>query len=433
MTTAIGMAAVAWLVVLGIYLEDGFHSRPGLLLITAAIGVCAATVNVQRRASARRSAPRILSGVVMAALLVQTRLLIGAAAGAPSIQFGIALVGGLALVQRLDLKAWRVPLFAVTAALFALVASMASITNRDPQIDVFTFQQTAASALEHGADPYNVRIQNLYPPTTQNYGPGVVDVRTNTLTYGLPYPPFSLLLVLPAHAIGGDIRYADVAAIAIAAALIVMSRPSRWTGLVASAFLLTPEVFFLISSAWTEALMALTFSVVMFTAVRWRAALPYALGAFFATKQYSVVAVPLVWLLLDEPASFRAYLVVMAKAACVALLLTVPFFFWNPDSFWRSVVLFQFIQPLRIDALSHLVWMHNRLPRFDIVRWTPFALLLPTTAFALWKAERSPAGFAAALTLVYLTFVAFNKQAFYNYYYFTVATAWWAAASAADD
>lgn len=77
--------------------------------------------------------------------------------------------------------------------------------------------------------------------------------------------------------------------------------------------------------------------------------------------------------------------------------------------------------------------MHNRLPRFDIVRWTPFALLLPATAFALWKAERSPAGFAAAMTLVYLTFVAFNKQAFYNYYYFTAATAWWAAASAVKE
>jgi len=28
-----------------------------------------------------------------------------------------------------------------------------------------------------------------------------------------------------------------------------------------------------------------------------------------------------------------------------------------------------------------------------------------------------------------LTFVAFNKQAFFNYYYFTIVTAWWAAAA----
>ncbi len=369
MTTAIDMAAAAWLVSLGNYLEDGFYGRPGLLLISAAIAVCASTLHVQRRAWARSGPPRLGFGVPWGALLAQTWLLVHSAAGAPTIQVGIALVGALTLVQSLDLKRWRVPAFAATALLFAVVASMASIT-RDPQIDVFTFQQTAANALEHGADPYAVRIHNLYTPTTQNYGPGVVDLQTNTLTYGLPYPPFSLLLVLPAHAIGGDIRYADVAAIAIAAALIVLSRPTRWTGLVASAFLLTPEVFFLISSAWTEALMVFTFSVVMSAALRWRAVLPYALlGAFFATKQSSILAVPLVWLLLDEPVCLRAYLAMMAKAAFVALLLTVPFFIWNPDGFWRSVVMWQFIQPAadrcaqppRLDAQPSPALRHRAL------------------------------------------------------------------------
>ena len=112
------------------------------------------------------------------------------------------------------------------------------------------------------------------------------------------------------------------------------------------------------------------------------------------------------------------------------MLITVPLFLWNPAAFWRAVVEFQFIQPFRIDALSHLVWMHNRLPLWNLVRWTPFVLAVPATAFALWRADRSPAGFAAAFTLVNLTFVAFNKQAFYNYYYFAAATAWWAAAAA---
>jgi hypothetical protein len=297
---------------------------------------------------------------------------------------------------------------------------------------VFTFQQTGANAFWRGVNPYTIQIPNLYSPTTPFYGPGIVDTRTNTLTVGLPYPPLSLLLVLPAYLLGGDVRFADIAAIVFAAGLIAAARPGRSSGLVASSFLLTPDVLFLISSAWTEALMALAFSFVMFAALRWRAVLPYALGAFFATKQHTVLAAPLVWLLLEEPASFRQYAIVMAKAVVVAFVLTVPFFLWNPAAFWRSVVAFQFMQPLRIDALSHLVWMHKRLPRYDIVRWTAFVLLLPTTVFALWRAERSPAGFASALTLVNLAFVAFSKQAFYNYYYFTVATAWWAAASTTE-
>jgi len=64
------------------------------------------------------------------------------------------------------------------------------------------------------------------------------------------------------------------------------------------------------------------------------------------------------------------------------VLITVPFFLWNPAAFWRAVVEFQFIQPFRIDALSHLVWMHNGLPLWSLVRWTPFALAVPATAFA---------------------------------------------------
>src|SRR4029453_3331240 len=101
--------------------------------------------------------------------------------------------------------------------------------------------------------------------------------------------------------------------------------------------------------------------------------------------------------------------------ACLFVaVVTLPFVVWDPSGFWRSVVAFQFMQPLRIDALSHLVGMHNRLPRFDIVQWTPFALLVPSTVVALVYAKRSPAGFAAAVTLVNLTFIAFSKQAFAN-------------------
>jgi hypothetical protein len=43
----------------------------------------------------------------------------------------------------------------------------------------------------------------------------------------------------------------------------------------------------------------------------------------------------------------------------VAAVITLPFFLWNPRAFWRSVVVFQFLQPLREDSLSHLVWIHN--------------------------------------------------------------------------
>jgi hypothetical protein len=57
-------------------------------------------------------------------------------------------------------------------------------------------------------------------------------------------------------------------------------------------------------------------------------------------------------------------------------------------------------------------------------------LLVPTVALAAWRSRQSPAGFAGAVTLVNLVFIAFNKQAFANYYYFVIATAAWATAAA---
>ena len=71
-------------------------------------------------------------------------------------------------------------------------------------------------------------------------------------------------------------------------------QPGRWTALVAMGFLLTPRVLFVIEQSWTESLFVAAFALVVYCAVRWRAALPYALGVFFATKQYAVLTVPFI-------------------------------------------------------------------------------------------------------------------------------------------
>jgi len=42
------------------------------------------------------------------------------------------------------------------------------------------------------------------------------------------------------------------------------------------------------------------------------------------------------------------------------------------------------------------------------------------TVLVLRRAPRTPAGFAAGASLVFLAFFAFNKQAFCNYYFFVI-------------
>jgi len=234
-------------------------------------------------------------------------------------------------------------------------------------------------------------------------------------------------MALPGYVLGGDVRFAHIAAIAGTVALMIAARPGRWAGLVASMFLLTPRVYFVVERSWTEPLLALTFSFVMFSHLRWKRALPFALGLFFATKQYTILAAPLVWLLTDGPNRWAEYRSLMIRAVAVTLAVTIPFFLWNPHEFIRAVVEWQFVQPFRRDSLSYLVWIKEQFPQMPIRNVAVFYSVLPVTAFALWRCTRTAAGFAAAMTLVFLLFFAFNKQSFCNYYYFVIATACWTA------
>jgi hypothetical protein len=91
-----------------------------------------------------------------------------------------------------------------------------------PGVDVIAFQQEACQALVAGHDPYAITFENDYP--SRFYGPGLVG--NGRLLFGFPYPPLSLMLVLPGYALG-DVRYAHWVAMTLAGALIAHARPGR--------------------------------------------------------------------------------------------------------------------------------------------------------------------------------------------------------------
>ena len=428
-TFALGMAAAAWLAALGVHWNNGYYTPEGLLLITAAIAVgCAACFAppIPRLESVSTGAVFALMAI---ALVTEAALLRQRAAHDVVVMSSIAVLGLLGALQGLDLRSFRLPIAAVMLIAFWMAATTSIRLFPQPHIDVLTFQQIGASALLNGENPYIDRYPNLYQANPEFYGPGVVDAH-NHLTVGLPYPPASLLLSLPGYVLGGDSRYSDVAAIAGSAALMFLVAPGRWTGLTASLFLLMPRVIFLVEYSWTETIFAFTFSLVMFCALRWRRGLPYALGLFLATKQYSVFALPLVPLLIGETRWRRPVVRIVGIALAVAAVITLPFFLWNPQAFWRSIVVFQFLQPLREESLSHLVWINKYRPQTPGQQVLPFVLLAAMLALAWWRRQPTPAYFAAVFGLALLVFFAFSKQAFANYYYFVIATMWWGATAA---
>jgi hypothetical protein len=430
-TRAMGMALTAFLLGYAIETSLGMYRPAALGGLLLAVAICIVAVGAARVRVLESLPSYVTDGALALAVVLQLVPIFIRHEDYPLVKWGSALVATLGLLQLVDVGRLRVPLMAAAAIVLATVVSLTFWTyTRNPKIDVFMFQQMSADALLHGHNPYGVRYPSLYPPGTPFYGPGVVGA-DNRLDYGFPYFPLSLLLVVPAYAVGGDARFAHAIAIAASAVLMVAARPGRQSGLTAALFLLSPTIFFIVEQSWTEPLVVFTFSLTMFCALRWKRALPYALGLLFATKQYTVLMVPLVWLLLDEPRTWKTFAVLLAKAAAVALAITLPFFLWDPRTFYRAVVAFQFLQPFRLDALSFLVWIHRNLPQVNIVRWAPFVSvsILPATAFALSRCRRTPAGFAAAVTLVYLLFFSFNKQAFANYYYFVIATACWSTAA----
>ncbi len=285
-----------------------------------------------------------------------------------------------------------------------------------PTIDVFMFQRDSSRALLSGTNPYVITFPDPFGANSWRfYGPGIsVDGR---LTFGFPYPPLSLFLVLPGELLGGDVRYSHLAAVTLSGALIAYARPGRVACGAAAVFLLTPSFFYMLTRSWTESFVVLLLAATAFFACRLPKVTALAFGLFLAVKQYLFFAAPLA-LLLTRPrrADASRFLV---KAGLVALLVTVPLMLWDLRAFIYDVLIVQFRQPFRPDSLGYAAWLVQQgMPQLP--GWLPFLAPIPLLALSLWRAAPTPAGFAAAVALVFFPFFAFNKQAFGNYYFFVL-------------
>ncbi|HEY2994711.1 MAG TPA: hypothetical protein VGM22_18005 [Methylomirabilota bacterium] len=334
---------------------------------------------------------------------------------------GAVVVIGAELAGSVRLVRWRLPL--LVAIHFACGAWIIHASPR-PFIDVYVFHVEALRVLGQGLDPYGRTIPNIYDHEAF-YGPGVVV--SGRVQSGFPYPPLSLLMAGVGHVLGGDFRFANVAAMGLAALLIGTCRPGA---LVAAAlFLFTPRMALVLEQGWTEPYVVLLLAATVWCALRAPALVPVALGLFFAVKQYTVLAAPLVVLLYPGPAPWRDAARALAKAALVAVVVTLPFVVADPSAFARDVIALQFRQPFRADSLSYpAAWLRatGRMPP----AWPAFVLAPLALAVGLWRAPRTPAGFALAVALTFLVFFAFNKQAFVNYYFFLVGALCCALAAA---
>jgi hypothetical protein len=318
-----------------------------------------------------------------------------------------------------------------------------------PGVDVCLFQREAAEALSRGHNPYAMTFANLYPDAGRVYGAGTF--AADRLLFGYPYPPLSLLLVLPGHLLG-DFRLSHLVATTAAGGLIAAARPGRVATAGAALFLFTPRGFFVLEAGWTEPMAVMLLAVVVFVACRRRDSvgadprvrpgpangqgghggpplqspakralrwveiwsLPVALGLLLVVKQYLILIAPLAVVLLPGSGRFRLRAVIATAA-----IVTLPLALWNLGPFVWSVCLLQFRQPMRADALSFLPLLAGvtRAPGAGVV---PFVAAAGVAAWAGLRCPRTPGAFAAASAVMFLLFFALNKQAFCNYYFFVI-------------
>ena len=423
-TTCLGMALFALCAGYAINLDNGYYSPRALLWLTISIGFCLLGIALPRLRPVELAGSRLLAIVLAAGTLLEGGLLLSKGKPVPTTAVVIlAFLGPLLLVPLGRLR-WLLLALAVAAFVYGGVFA---INLYDPQIDVLDWQQQTSEALLEGHNPYEIRFAPRYP-IPRLYAPGSLD-KEGRLNVAPPYPPLSLLMVVPAFAAAGDIRYAQVFAIAVSAILMALARPGLISMLATTLFLLIPRVFYVIWSAWTDPLALLCFSLLMFCACRWRKAMPWVLGLFLSSKQTSILAVPLLLLLLDGPDLWRQLRDLLIKAGIVVAAINLPFLLWNARELVRAVVLFRALPSFRPNALTYLVWIYSMTQKIPPT-WLGLPVGIAAIALVLRKAPRTPAAFAAGAALVATLFFAFSKQAFCNYYYFTIATACWSIAVA---
>jgi hypothetical protein len=248
------------------------------------------------------------------------------------------------------------------------------------------------------------------------YSPAVLD--GHTVTAGFPYPPVMLVGACVGWLLG-DVRIAG--GLALLGALFVLSRLRG--GGPAALLVLLPGIVLVLTQGWVEPVCVLLLALTVVSFIRGDRWAPVWLGLLLVSKQYFVVVLPLVWLLLPADAGRRSASRMLGTTVGTGALTLLPFAVWDFHGFWRSLVQFQLLQPYRPDSSSFLVWLVNRTgwPPPAVYGVLPIAAGLAVACLLAWRAPRHPASFAAATAVTLTVVITLSKQAFANYWFLVAA------------
>lgn len=425
-------------VVLGLALQvaDGFYDPIALCGLSAAL-VCAlagvlamprtpaasAAGGVPSSADGRRTGDRALRLLLAAGIGVHVAALLTKAPGMyledgartdlfrAGVLVEAALAGAGVLGLRPLVRLWFPAVLAVSLAL----GTWMMMASPHPQIDVVEVHRAALRALGRGRNPYRITFRNIYGANSGFYNAGAVS--GDRVLFGYPYPPLSLLLAAPGQLAFKDYRYAELAALVGAAALIGYAARSVLAQLAAVLLLTTPRLFFVLEQGWTEPIAVLMLAATVFTMVRRPASSAWMGGLLAVTKQYLGLAGPLL-VRFGAGQRIGAWRF-CGRAAIAGAIVTLPFAVWNLRAFVDTVILLQTREPFRIDSLSYVSWAARAGWGEGSFAWAAGTAIV-ALAVVLRRAPNSAAGFAGGLALASLATFAMGSKAFCNYYFFVI-------------
>lgn len=306
--------------------------------------------------------------------------------------------------------------FWVLLLIFAGLALWFLYLDPNPHIDLITFHKTSIGALFRGESPYSTFFPNIYgSEASRLYPPGMV--KDGMVQYGYPYPPLSLLLSAAGQTAFGDFRIGELAAVLLTAVCIAFARPSAWSFAAAILFLFTPRSLFMLDQGWIEPYVLMLLAASAWCWYRARKFAPMVLGLFFASKQYLVIATPLLLLLMSKPLLSRTNVLFLVKITVPAAILTLPLILLDSRGFFHSAISWHLSGQVRPDSLSYLTWFFAGNSTVPGGTWT---LPLCVATGCLWSVTPGFRNFLFSLVAVIIPVFAMNRQAFANYYYFII-------------
>lgn len=426
-------AASAIAMALLVYLLGGTTFALVLLVIA---GAALAAVLHSRSLSVQehqfRIWARMLVAIQVTALGVATMV---GVTGQPVVEMAaMASWGLLALTAMNELSDRPVLALASRSALLASVALLSLCWLTEPVvIDVLVFQETGAQRALSGANPYTLGYPNPYTADQSEayYGSGLA---TETeLKFGFPYPPLALVPSVIGTVLG-DVRLAHLAAAVGTGWLLMRGRPAWHRRIGGVLFLTTPVLPFVIQQGWTEPFIGLLLVLAVQLVPTSRLAGLVVLGLLAASKQYAPLLLAPLLLLLPRWTGGRRRPQALAVIVAVAAIVTAPMALWDIGSFAYSVLILQFHQPFRPDALSFLSWAANRWEVGVESLSTPLMALsmVLTVGWLATREGRSRTAAAAGCAVLMLAFLAFAKQSFPNYYFVALTAACLAVSECTD-